>query len=212
MATPTTVPGDLIVPGDLRLTGSISPLKARSSVLALSELEIFNIPWTAWRVWDALQTNLPGTAASDDLALVGGTFGTNSPSIQSRDLKSAGGAVAGYARCQIELPWEYDDGQTVQIMFHAGMLTTVADSDATLDIQCYETDEERGISADLASAAGVNNMNSLTLADITFTIDSTNLVAGDLLDLRVSISIEDAATGTAVIGCIGAAQLLCDVR
>jgi hypothetical protein len=209
MANPVQVPGDLIVPGNLRIGGSVSPAIARANILALAELEPFVIPWTLWRVWDALATNLPGTAATDDLGLIGGTFATASPSIQSVDF--GGTSTTAYARAQVPLPWEYEDGQTVVLRFHAGMLTTVADDACTLDVQCYETDEETGISADLCATAA-QSINSLVLADIDFTITPTALAAGDLLDTRIAVVGNDAGNLGVMVACIGAAKLLCDVR
>jgi len=211
MANPTSVPDDLIVPGDLRLTGDITPVKSRSSILAEAELQAFVVPWTYWRVWDAMQTNLPASSATDDLSLVGGTWATASPSIQTKDMKALGVATSQYARAQIPLPWEYITGHSVELRFHAGMLTTISDGTATLDVVCYETDEETGISADICADAA-QSINSLVFADIDFTITPTNLTAGDLLDVRIEIAVNDGATGTAVTGCVGAVQLLCDVR
>jgi hypothetical protein len=153
---------------------------------------------------------LPDAGANDDLGLIGGTFASASPTLQTGDLKSAG-ATTRYARAQIRLPAEYQAGQTVVLRFHAGMLTTQSDGTATLDVQCYCSDEEAGISADLCATAA-QSINSLTLADIDFSITPTSLTAGDLLDVRIAIAISDAAGATAVIGCIGAAKLLCDVR
>ena len=212
MANPTTVPGDLIVPGSLRLSGALSPAKARANILALSELQPFVVPWTLWRTWDALSTNLPNSAsnADDDLALVGGTWASASPSLQSFDC----GALTNtsYARAQIPLPWEYEVGQTVALRLHAGMLTTIADASATLDLICFETDEELGISADICATA-VKDVNSVTFADMDFTITPTALIAGDLLDVRLTVYVEDAGNaGAGITACIGSVKLLADVR
>uniref|UniRef100_A0A6M3ILE7 Uncharacterized protein n=1 Tax=viral metagenome TaxID=1070528 RepID=A0A6M3ILE7_9ZZZZ len=205
----THFPGSIVVAGDINMTGALSPTKTRTQLLAITELAAFTVPWTLWRVWDAMQTNLPGTAATDDLALVGGTWASGSPSLQGLDFKAS--STIAYARAQIPLPWCYADGQTVLLQFHAGMLTTIADDAATLDVVCYETDEEAGISADLCATAE-QSINSLTLADKNFTITPTALVAGDLLDVRIKVSGNDVANATATIPIIGAVQLLCDVR
>jgi len=210
MANPTTFPGDIVVPGTARITGGISPTVSRSSILSQSEEQEFVIPLTQWRVHDALHTNLPGTAADDDLALIGGTFGSASPTIRSADFGET--SVDAYARALIALPWEYEAGQTVKLRFHGGMLV-IADSDCTLDCECYKSDEEAGISADLASAAVNDNINSAVFADIDFTITSTALSAGDILDVRINIDGTDASTAAAnVTAVIGATKLLCDVR
>lgn len=202
--------GDIVVNGAARISGDITPLRARASILAQADLQEFVIPWSWWRQHDAFATPLAAAAAADDLGLVGGAFGTDHPTIQTGDLKNAG-ATTRYARAVIPLPWEYVSGQTVTLRFHAGMITTVASTSATLDLVAYESDGELGLSADLC-ATDAKNINSLTFADFDFSITPTGLVAGDELDVRIAIAINDAETGTAVIGCIGKASLLCDVR
>jgi hypothetical protein len=162
------------------------------------------------RVWDAFQTNLPGTPATDDLGLIGGTFGTNAPSIQTGDLKAAG-ATTRYARFQVNLPPEYVAGQTVTLRFAAGMITTIADASATLDVECHLSDEDDTVSADLYVGAA-QSINSLTFADKDFTITPATLSPGDMLDVRIAIAVNDAATGTAVIGCVAAMKRVCDTR
>ncbi len=204
-----TVSGDLQINGDLRYTGSLKPDVPRSN-LAQTALAAYPIPWTAWRVHDALATNLPGTSAADDLALVGGTFGSASPSLQSYDVKAAG-AVTLYARASLWLPPEYDAGQTVKLRFHAGMLTTAADVSATLDAALYKSDGEAGIGSDLVTTAA-QSINSTTLADKDFDISATLLSPGDVLDLRIAVAINDASTATTVAAILGAASLLLDIR
>src|SRR5690349_17053811 len=88
---------EIFCKGDFRLGGSFSRAIKRNE-LEQNANAVFPIPWEAWRVWDALHTNLPGTSAADDLALVGGTFGAASPSIQTYDVKAAG-AQTLRARC-----------------------------------------------------------------------------------------------------------------
>jgi len=174
------------------------------------QLAVFPIPWTWWRVHDAVQTNL-GTAASDDLGLIGGTFGTGVPSIQTGDLKAAG-ATTRYARCTIPMPVEYDAAADVVLRFNAGMITTVSDTTSTIDVEAYLSDKAAAVDgADLITTSATT-INSLTYANKDFTVTSSSLEAGDLLDVRVAIAINDGATGTAVIGAIGAAYLLCDIR
>lgn len=212
MASPVSLPGDLIVPGNIRLNGSISPAIAKANILALAELQPFPIPLTDFRVWDAMQTVLPGTPATDDLGLVGGTFGTATPSLRSEDLKTAG-ATNKRARVLVQLPWDYQAGQSVTLRFRAGMITTVADTTATLDCEAFklQDDPDDAIGSDLVSTAATT-MNSLTFANIDFVVTPSGLSPGDILDVRVTMAINDAAGATAVIGGISSAKLLVDVR
>lgn len=173
-------------------------------------LAAYPISPMAWRVWDAPQTLLPGTSASDDLGLYGATFGTNSPYVATYDVKNAG-AVTLRARTFLWLPPEYDPGETVTLRFYAGMKTTVASSSATIDAECYESDGYGGIGSDLVTTSATS-INSLTAANKDFTVTPTTLQAGDLLDLRVTIAVSDTGTGTAVIAALGAAYLLLDIK
>jgi len=209
MASPTTFPGDVIIPGTARITGGITPTLARSSILAQSALQEFNIPLTQWCVWDAMGSRLPSAASSDDLGLVAGTWASASPSIQSVDF--GGTSTEAFARTMVALPWEYEAGQSVKIRIHAGM-RVIADATCELDLVVYKSDEELGISSDLCATA-IQDMNSATYADFDFEITATSLSPGDLLDIRVEIDGTDAGDASAnITGVIGATKLLCDVR
>lgn len=215
MANPTNLPGDLVVPGDIRVSGSITPAIAKANILAMAELQIFQIPLTDFRVWDDMAALLPSAGATDDLGLVEGTFGTNTPTLQTEDLKAAG-ATTNYARVQVQVPWEYVAGQTLKLRFKAGMITTVANPTATLDCEVYklQDDPDDAIGSDLIDT-GATTINSTTFADIDFAFTSAALSAmspGDMLDVRIATAVNDGATGTAVIAGISSAKLLCDVR
>lgn len=151
------------------------------------------IAMTEFRVWDAQQTNLPGTAANDDLAIIGGTFGTAGPVLQTADAKTT--TKTQYARCQVKVPSTYCDGATISVAINAGMVTTVSDGTATVDLEVYLN----GAGSDICATAA-QSINSLTAATKTFDITETAICAGDLLDIRVTLAVTDSASGTAVIG------------
>ena len=201
---------------DIKVTGSISvkdtgvSSQLRTSILKQDANAIFPVKLTDLRVWDAYQTNLPGTAATDDLALIGGTFGTAPPTISAGDLKAAG-ATTRYARFQIQLPECYDSGETITLAIYAGMVTTIADTSCTVDVQCYKIDKAAGIGSDLCATAATT-INSLVFASKSFTITPSGLVAGDVFDVRIAIACTDAATGTAVTPTIAAIDLVCDIK
>ena len=216
MASPTTFPGDIVVSGNLRLTGNITPAMTKANVLELAELQAFTVPMSIWRKADAAeyQTFLAGAdQATDDLSLVGGTFGTNAPSLQTDDFGGNLQADPYYARGEIQLPAEYVAGQSIEIRFHAGMLTTVADQSCTVDVDVYKSDEDSTSTGDLCDDAAVSdNMNSLVFADIDFTIAPATLSPGDLLDVRIKVTADDDGDAGEMKACIGSIQLLCDVR
>lgn len=188
------------------LVGNIDPT---AKELILSE-RVFSVPILNWRVHDALGTFI-GTAGNDDLGITPGTFGTGTPVITAGDLKNAG-ATTRYARQMIRLPWNYADGQTVKIRCHAGMLTTVASSTATLDVEAYLCDEGGGITDSELVNASPQDINNTTFADYDYSLTVTNLVRGSLLDVRLVVAVNDSATGTAVDATIGAVKLLCDTQ
>lgn len=211
MANPTQLPGDLRVPGDITYSGNLHPAPPRSA-LAQENNAVYPIPIVDWRVWDAMHTNLPGTGATDDLALVGGTFGTGVPSIQTGDVKNLG-ATTRYARCLVQLPPEYVAGESVTIRVNAGMVTTIASTSATIDFEVFKSNRGVGVDGtDLSTTTAATTINSLTFANKDFIITATSLNPGDILDIRMAIAVSDTATGTAVIGCAGSVELLLDIK
>lgn len=187
--------------------------KLARSNLSQESFVAYPIDLTSCRVWDAIQTNLPGTAAADDLAILGNTFGTGSPSLVTSDAKQT--TVTQYARFLFSLPAEYDATESVRLRFYAGMKTTVSDGTATIDAQVYKSDKYAGIGSDLCATAAQSINGALLSASptpIDFTITASSLSAGDILDCRVAIAITDTATGTAVIGEIGAIEFDLDIR
>ena len=201
--------------GSLRVTGVLGHANNFAPAidpgqLAQRNLQETAIDLTTCRVHDAFNTNLPGAGATDDLGLVGGTFGTSAPSLQTEDLQDAG-ATNNYARFLVSLPSNYVAGQTVQLRFPAAMLTNIADTTATLDLSCYQSEEDNTVSADLCATAA-QSMNSLSFTDLDFIITPAALSPGDMLDCRIVTAINDAATGAEVIGCVAAIKLLCDTQ
>lgn len=180
------------------------------SKLALESLAEYPLNFLEFRVWDAMQTLLPGTSASDDLGLIGGTFATNSPRLRTYDVKAAG-AVTLRARCIITIPVEYAAGETLEIRVRGGMNTTLASVSATVDVEACKLDEDGAVGADICVTAA-QSINSLAKADKDFAITPTSLNPGDQLDVRITVAVNDAATATAVIAELSKISLQCDVR
>jgi hypothetical protein len=208
MTVAQQVMGDLLVQGNIIMTGALTPGVARSTIT--QDIGTYAVPWTFWRVWDAITTSLPSAGAADDLGLIGGTFGTDVPSLQTGDVKTL--TTTRYARCQIRLPPEYQAGAAVTIRCHAGMKTTVAGTSATLDLEVYRSGKELVVSGSDLYAGAAQSINSTTLADKDFPLTATSLLPGDMLDIRLAIATVDGATGTAVIGVVGAMELLCGIK
>lgn len=169
----------------------------------------YPLPLTGLRVWDARQTLLPGAAAADDLGLITGTLGTDAPTLQTSDAKAT--TITQYAGFTFTLPPEYVAAQTVTLRLRAGMITTVSDGTATVDVEAYRHDDDGAVAADICATAA-QSINSLTKANKDFDITATTLNPGDQIDFRVAVAITDSATSTAVIGEISKIVPLLDIQ
>ena len=184
---------------------AIDPTKMAQRVL-----QEYPVPLTTLRVHDNFAALLPGTAAADDLGLTTGTWGTDAPQVDAGDLKAAG-ATTRYAAFEVQVPPNFENGETIQLRITAGMETTVADTSCTVDVECYLPDGSGGVGTDLCSTSA-QSMNSLTEDAFDFTLSGGSINPGDLLGIRVAVACNDAATGTAVTPVIYDVRLLCDTR
>lgn len=212
MATTTggVYSGGVVTPGSIVDGDCNAAMGLQRSKLATQTLAQFVQNLLDLRKWDALEQLLPATPATTYLGIVtGATYGSNPPQIQTGDLKTT--TTTRRARQIIALPENYVAAGQVQIRCRAGMKTTVADTSAVILVEVYQLNDDGTLSAQLSTVSGSASINSLTLADIIFVLTTSGLTAGARLDVRVSITITDAATGTAVIGVLQSLALKCDV-
>lgn len=188
------------------ITGSLPRAK-----LTQDDLQKYDLPLENFVVHDAPATKLPATAATDDFGCTGTTYGTNAIYLITLDEKANAGAHAVYGRTSYTLPPEYVAGQTLQIVVIAGANTTVSDTSMTVDAEACKVGTDGTVGSDLVSTAA-QDCNSLTAAAKTFTLDSSGLSAGDKLDIRITITTNDAATVAAVKGVVNRAYLLADIK
>lgn len=165
------------------------------------------VPLTSFRVHDALQTNLPGTAANDDMAIITGTPGTDAPTLQGVDF--GGTTTDEAAACELVIPEDYAPGGTLTLRVRAAMLTTVSDGTATVDVNVWKPDGDGAVGSDLCATAA-QSINSLTLANKDFTITPTGLVAGDKLMVKLSFAGSDTGNVGVMIPEIQSVTLLYD--
>lgn len=202
-ATQVSLPAGIVSNASLTTAPNITRAKL------VQESKGYTLPWESWRVWDAFQTTLPGTSADDDLALIGGTFGTNTPMIKSRDLKTLSTSLR--ARTTWTIPAEYDAAQALTLRARAGMQTTVAGTSCVIDFEVYKSDGEGGLGSDLCATAATS-INSLTFGNKDFTITASGLAGGDVLDVRMTVTVVDGATATTVTAAIGLVQMIAAIR
>ena len=166
------------------------------------------IPFTRLRIWDNLAAGLPATPATDDIGIVHGTYGTDAPVLQTAN--GGTGGITAYARLLLECGTDWIEGETLKIRARAIMDTAVADTSCYLDMEGFVPDTDGSVGSDIC-ATSQQDMNSLTRANYDFEFTTTNMTHGEQIDIRISIAITDAATGT-VIGEISDLRLLRDVR
>jgi hypothetical protein len=143
------------------------------------------------------------------MALITGTPGTNAPTLQGVDF---GGTTSDECCAFLfALPPDYIAGETVTVRAHAGMLTTISDGTATLDCICYSDDGDGTVSADICATVATD-INSLTLADIDFTITPTGLTPGALLQIKLAFAGSDTTNAGAMIPTITKVSVLCDTK
>lgn len=165
----------------------------------------YPVDLTRFRVHDALHTNLPGTAAADDMGLITGTPGTDAPVLQGVDFGGTSTDEKGTFR--LTLPPEYRAGAAITLRINANMETTVSDGTATVDAEAFKEDGTSLVGADLVATAA-QSINSLTPANKDFVITPTGLVAGDSLQVRLSFAGSDTGNAGVMIPQINAVTAL----
>jgi hypothetical protein len=199
-----TLPDGNINNIDIAGSANIDPAKMAQRVLAESV-----VPVHSFRVWDAVTTNPPSAASADDLGLVTGTWGTNPARLTAGDLK-AQGATTRRVYFSVPVPANYDDGETIQVRIRAKMETTLADVSCTVDLEAY-VGASGAVGSDLVTTSA-QSINSLTAANYDFTLSGSGINPGDLIECRLSIACNDAASATAVTPAVYKVSLLCDTR
>jgi predicted RecA/RadA family phage recombinase len=164
--------------------------------VALEQARIFDEPGTP--VGPA-----GGAPSADDLGLNDGGWMTAGPALSTQDLKAAG-ATTEYALIQREVPADYEPGTPLSLRVNAGMDTTVADTLAEVDVEVVRA---AAPTVDINTTAA-QSINSLTAADKDFVLTPTNIVPGDVLNVRVALTVNDGATGTAVLAQVYSAELV----
>jgi len=173
------------------------------------ERKVYPVALAGLRVWDAMHTTLPGTAASDDAALITGTPATDAPTVQGLD--SGGLSTSSKFAFEFALPPEYDDGQVVKIRVSGGMITTISDGTATIDFAAYEITRAGAVGADLVTTAATS-INSLTHADFDFALTATGLVAGDKIIIVGTLAVSDTTDAGVMIPELATIEMVMDVK
>lgn len=176
---------------------------------AIEQSVPYAVPLTSLVVHDAAITKLPGTAANDDMGLITGTPGTNALRLQGVDF--GGTSTDEKAAFEFVLPAEYKAGESVVARILAGMVTTVSDGTATVDVEAWLVGDDGTVGSDLCATAA-QSLNSLTAANLDFVITATSLSPGDVLYVRVAFGGSDTGNAGVMIPQINSIKMLLSVR
>jgi hypothetical protein len=143
------------------------------------------------------------------MGLITGTPGTHSPTLKGVDF--GGGSTDEACMFQFAIPQSYDAAATVKVRVKAGMLTTVSDGTATIDCMCWADNGDGTVTSDICATAA-QSINSLTLANKDFTITSTNLVGGSMLNVKLVFGGSDVGDAGVMVPTITSVSMLIDIN
>lgn len=139
-----------------------------------------------WRVWDAIITNLAGADGADDLGLETGTFLTGSPTLNVTVATPSNAPF--YARDPgFVVPVNYDAGTNLTL--DVTVNETVAAATATVDAFVVRRNAP---SVDICATAAQSIVGAANTV-YSFTLTGTNVVPGEVLDIRLAITLNDGA-------------------
>jgi hypothetical protein len=199
-----TLPAGSVFDANIAATAAIARAK-----LAIDNLVSFGIPFHDFRVWDAVATSLPGTAANDDLGFTGGTWGTNTPHLTSGDFEGA--SITRRATAVFWMPDNFVVNEEARIRLVC-KVTAVAAVSATVDVEAYRHTLDGTVNGADIVATAAQSINSTTLGAYDFVLTTSGIIPGELIAMRVTIAGNDTAGSGAIAAIIGGAFLLCDVQ
>lgn len=139
-----------------------------------------------WRVWDAIETNLAAADGTDDLGLETGTFGTTAPRLNVTVATPSDDPF--YARAMWIVPQEYKAGTNLTLDITVD--ETVAATTATVDAVVVNNSNSE--STDICATAAQSVVGAAPTT-YSFTLTGTNVEPGDVLDIRVALTLTDVA-------------------
>lgn len=139
-----------------------------------------------WRKWDDLVTNLAAADANDELGLVTGTFVTDAPSLNVTVATPSNAPF--YARDPgFVVPWNYDAGTNLTL--DVTVVETVAATTATVDVVVVR---RAAPTVDICATAAQSVVGAAAGIK-SFTLTGTNVVPGEVLDIRLNLTLDDGA-------------------
>lgn len=178
----------------------------KRSQLGQDDLQPFGIPLSAFEAVDGAALGV-----AEDSADLFRAVGTNVHTLKGRTPQTATEAAA--AVTQFVLPAEYVSGQTITVRIVSQFINgSGVDSGRSsfTDLSVFKQNDG-AIGSDLCTTGAISPTADDTYADSDFTITPTGLVAGDVLNLLVTLSaVSDDGNATQLE--IGEVMVLCDVK
>ena len=166
------------------------------------ELQPFAIPIRNWMAEDGAVLTIAEEA---------GTFfvqdGTNQMYLQGEE--AAMETEASVIKSEITLPANYKAGGAVTVRFGTDVTGAGTLGTCTIDLTAFKQAVDGSVGSDLCATAA--QAISATAGDKDFTITPTGLVAGDRLNLIVTVSVEETMN-TAIRALITRTLVLCDIQ
>jgi hypothetical protein len=155
---------------------------------------------------------LTALTASDgaSLGILVATAGTGGSVLQSSSPATMPDRqVIEAARVMIALPRQYVAGSGVQLRLHGRITAAIANS-TCVEVFVYRLDNQGGCS--YALCAGLVRDLTTAWSDLTFPISAGSLAPGDMLDVLMTVYLDDAGGSSVGKAQIGRVELLMDVQ
>ena len=172
-------------------------------------LKRLGIPPWAWRVNATLAAL--GTSAGTPAGAFGltpGTHGSATPIIVGES--ASGNSKTNVMRTQVQIPWEYDPGESCVLRVMA-RVTANCNTSQSLDLSVYLSDEEAGIDGSDLYAGAVVAL-STTFDELSFALSPATLTPGAWLDLLLTGLADDTGGSAGSVIQIAETSLLLDIR
>lgn len=153
---------------------------------------IYGIPLSSMRKPADMTAVLPSSNTTGDgfLKMVSGTHGTATPKLSTSDFASASGTQG--LRFEFILPPNYENGKAIVVRIPAKWDANVPNDGNDLDCRAFLSDGLGGITGTDKCQTAVQNPTA-TLAEYSFALSTTGLVAGDKLDIVIDIAADDSS-------------------
>ena len=199
-------------PGAAPLDGGVTTAKLADGAVTAAKLATASVALPVPVTSLVRPATLTALTAADgaSLGIMVATAGNGASLLQSSSPNTMPGRqVAEGARLLIPLPRQNVPGGNVQLRLH-GRITAAMANSTCVEVKVYRLDNQGGCSYALCD--GVVRDLTTAWGDLTFPISSGSLAPGDMLDVLMTVHLDDAGGGSAGKAQIGRVELLLDVQ